>query len=109
MRFKFRMLYHQSRQEKNGERVSVLKKVEDKYNWTDIEFPVSFTEVQNFEDQNEICVNLWGISYNNEVHPLRLGTIPYVKNDTVKLLLLHDGDKGHYVYIKKRAPAALHN
>ena len=41
------------------------------------------------------------MSEENAVHPLRLGTISYVKHDTINLLLLHDGDKGHYVYINK--------
>ena len=83
-------------------RLTVLKKVKDKYKWGAIAFPVSFTDIKNFGDLNQVCINKWGISEENTVHPLRLGTISYVKHDTINLLRLHDGDKGHYVYIKKR-------
>ena len=101
MCFKYCMLYHQTEKGNNDTRLTVLKKVKDKYKWNGIVFPVSFTDIKNFEDLNQVCINVWGISEENTVHPLRLGTISYVKNDTINLLLLHDGDKGHYVYVKK--------
>ena len=79
----------------------LANKVKDKYKWNAIAFPVSGTVFKNFEELKQACINVWGISEENTVHPLRLGTISYVKNDTINLLLLHDGDKGHFVYIKK--------
>ena len=99
--FKYCMLYHQTSKGKHDSRVTVLKKVADKYKWEGIGFPASFNDVEKFEHLNQVCINVWGISEANEVHPLRLGSIPYIKNDTINLLLLHDGEKGHYVYIKK--------
>ena len=51
------MLYHQSEKAKHSDRVSVLNKVEDKYNWEDVNFPASFDDVATFETNNKICVN----------------------------------------------------
>jgi hypothetical protein len=43
--FKYCLLYHQSEKKKNGERVSALKKLEDKYNWNGVSFPASFNDI----------------------------------------------------------------
>ena len=74
---------------KTDTRLTVLKKVEGKYKWNGALIPVPFIDAKTFEDLNQICINIWGISENSEAHPLRLGTIPYVKADTLNLLLLH--------------------
>ena len=42
--FKLCMLYHKFEKLKNGERLSVLKKVVDKYNWEGVYFPAGFTD-----------------------------------------------------------------
>ena len=54
------MLYHQSEKAKNGDRVGVLKKVKDKYNWEGVNFPASFDDITTFESNNRICVNIFG-------------------------------------------------
>ena len=51
--FKWCMLYHQSDQKKNGEILSVLKKVEDKYNWDNVKFPCTFKDIATFENNNK--------------------------------------------------------
>ena len=98
--FKYCMLYHQSSKEKHGDRVGVLNKIQDKYNWQGIGFPTSFNDIETFENNNKVCVNIWQHN-EREVNPQRLGNLAYVKNDNINLLLLNDGDKGHYIYIKK--------
>jgi hypothetical protein len=94
------MLYHQTEKGNHDTRLTVLKNVKGKYKWNAIVFPVSYTDIKNSENLNQVCINVWGITEENTVHPLRLGTLSYVKNDTLNLLLLHDGDEGHYVYLK---------
>ena len=54
------MLYHQSEKSKLSDRVSVLNKVEDKYNWENVNFPASFDDITTFETNNRICVNIFG-------------------------------------------------
>ena len=100
--FKYCMLYHQSDKGKHGERLSVVKKVVDKYDWSNIGFPTSFEDITTFEHNNKVCVNIYGHSNEREINPIRLGALSYVKNDNINLLLLKDEeDNGHYVYIKK--------
>ena len=51
-----------SRKTKHSDRITVLKKVEDKYNWEGVNFPASFDDVTTFETNNTICVNIFGYS-----------------------------------------------
>ncbi len=60
-----------------------MKKVEDKYDWEGVNFPASFDDTQTFENNNKVCVSIYGHSGEGEINPLRLGTIPYVKNDNI--------------------------
>ena len=101
--FKYCMLYHQSEKAKNGDRITVLNKVEDKYNWEGGNFPASFDDIATFETNNKMCVNIFGhCEEKNEINPKRLGHIPYIKNGNINLLLIKDEhDNGHYLYIKK--------
>ena len=96
------MLYHQTAKVAHCDRLSVLKKVEDKYNWEGVNFPATFDDIQTFENNNKVCVNIYGHSGEREINPIRLGTIPYVKNDNINLLLIKDeDDNGHYLYVRK--------
>ena len=99
--FKYCLLYHQSEKKKHSDRVSALKKLEDKYNWNGVGFPASFNDITTFENNNRVCVNIY--SYNGEeINPIRLGAIAFVKNDNINLLFIKgDNFNGHYVYIKK--------
>ena len=83
------MLYHQSEKSKHSDRVSVLNKVEDKYNWKNVNFPASFDDITTFETNSRICVNIFGhCGEKNEINPKRLGHIPYIKNGNMNLLLI---------------------
>ena len=96
------MLYHQTSKVGHCDRLSVLKKVQDKYNWEGVNFPAALSDVQRFEENHKVCVNIFVHEGENTIVRLRLGTIPYVKNDNINLLLIKDEDeKGHYIYIKK--------
>ncbi len=54
------MLYHKCDKAKNGDRITVLDKVEDKYNWDNVNFPTSFDDITTFQTNNRICVNIFG-------------------------------------------------
>ena len=43
------MLYHQTQQVNNDFRTSVLSKVDDKYDYSDITFPVDYNDIRIFE------------------------------------------------------------
>ena len=54
------MLYHQSEKAKHSDRVSVLSKIEDKYSWENVNFPTTFDDITTFENNNRVCVNIFG-------------------------------------------------
>jgi hypothetical protein len=100
--FKYCLLYHQSQKIKHNDRTSVLRKIEDKYNWDNVNYPVNFKDIETFEHNNKVYINIYGYDSNKQINPIRLGHIPYIKNDNINLLLIKDeNDKGHYLYIKK--------
>ena len=69
-----------NRKTKHSDRITVLKKVEDKYNYEGVNIPASFDDITTFENNNKICVNIFGYSEEkNEINPNRLGHIPYIK------------------------------
>ena len=45
----------------NPERVNKSKKYEEELDWSGLEFPVSFRDVNKFESRNEIEVNILGV------------------------------------------------
>ena len=45
----------------NPETVSKLKKYENEFDWSDLEFPVSFRDINKFESRNEIGVNILAV------------------------------------------------
>ena len=98
-----------SRKTKKNDRITVLKKVEDKYNWEGVNFPASFDDITTFETNSTVCVYMFGYNEDkHEMNPNRLGHIPYINNDNINLLLIKDEhDNGHYLYIKK-LEALLH-
>lgn len=75
------------------------KNLNHKYNFRNIEYPVSFADIKMFEKQNPATsINIFGLDKSNNVYPLRLS--PVESLDHTDLLLIKDGDVSHYVYIK---------
>ena len=60
--FKWCMKYHQTKKEKNGDRVSVLKKIDDKYNYDNMNFPAGFDDIETFEKNNKVAVFVYNIT-----------------------------------------------
>ena len=54
----------------NPERVSKLKTYENECNWEEIEYPVSFKDINKFEKNNEISVNILAIE-NRKIYICR--------------------------------------
>ena len=62
--FKWCMRYHQSEKKKHDDRVTVLSKLEDKYKYDNISFPVSYDDVKKFEINNECCIFIYYVNDN---------------------------------------------
>jgi len=93
------MKYHQSKKSKHDDRITVLKKVEDKFIYDGINYPTTFDDITKFEDLNEVSIFVYGIGKNGNIVKERNGNYNY-RNNTIMLLLLEDGENSHYVYIK---------
>ena len=47
--------------DKHPERISKLRKFEEEYDWTDVEFPFTIRSIDNFKRKNEISVNILAV------------------------------------------------
>ncbi|XP_033762615.1 uncharacterized protein LOC117344073 [Pecten maximus] len=69
---------------------------QDELNMTGITYPVTVQQIDKFEDQNNMSINVFGFDKN--IYPLRISK----SNDKfhVDLLLLTEGKKTHYCLIR---------
>ena len=73
------------------------KKIVEKIDHDGIDFPVKVKDVGVIEDKNEICINVF--SYKHKiVCAVYVSTKKY--DNCMNLLMIHEGDKSHYVYVK---------
>ncbi|MFM7982811.1 MAG: hypothetical protein ACKPKO_26155, partial [Candidatus Fonsibacter sp.] len=79
-----------------------LKKINDKYSYDDISFPVSYEDISKFEEMNEVCIFVYEID-EDKIIKSKEGNTDYLLKDLVYLLRVEDGDKAHYIYIKNVA------
>ena len=83
----------------NPERVSKLRRYEGEFDWSGLEFPVSFRDINKFERNNEIGVSILAVE-NKKMYICRKGR-DY--NRIVNLMLIADVEnpnKKHYVAVK---------
>ena len=108
--FKWCMLYHQSKKEHHSERISVLKKIVDKYDYSNITFPAGLTDIEQFEINNK-DVKITIFEYvKEEIRVFRQSK--KIATDEIFLLRLDDGENNHYVYIKSMSnlfKTSVHN
>jgi len=96
--FKWCMKYHQSDKGKNSTRISALKKVDDKFNYDDITYPVGIEEINIFEANNEgIKINVF--QYDNEKDEINVLRRAGKSPTYIHLLVINDNDNEHYCYI----------
>ena len=84
--------------ERNLNRVNRHRDREATLNMTGISFPVQISDINRFEKQNPISVNVFGFETQEEgVFPLRI--TQEHKPDHVNLLLISDGAVQHYIAV----------
>ena len=82
--------------DRDHQRVSKLRRYENEFDWGEINYPVSTSDINKFEKQNRIGVNVLALN----------GKTPYIcrkgadYDRVVNLMILEDGEKKHYVAIK---------
>ena len=87
--------------DKNTERIdNDLKSKVETLNIQGIRYPVSFRDIDRFEQQNpEISITVLGYNKDERVYPLKISKYTGCKHDIV-LLLIKDGEKSHYCLVK---------
>src|SRR5204862_2554050 len=80
---------------KHAERVLTYVDYENELNMTTIKYPVKISDIDRFERQNEISVNVFGVEGKKKktIYPLRI--TKKVKKVHVNLLLLQRGRVTH--------------
>ena len=79
------MKYHQTNKMNHDDRISVLKKVDDKYNYENMNFPAGYDDVETFEANNKVAVFVYSIK-DDSAYREKLGNPEYVTNDVIYLL-----------------------
>ena len=75
----------------------VDKKIANTLDYGGVVFPVTVKDVSVIEDMNEICINVF--SYEDKiVCPVYVSKKKC--DDCMNLLMIHKGNKSHYVYVK---------
>ena len=76
--------------------VSKLRKFTDNYNWYGLKFPIAIKDIDVFEMNNDISVNVLLVE-NKDIYICRKG----IRRDhKINLLLISEDDKLHYTVIK---------
>ena len=79
------MKYHQTGQTKHVHRITVLQNMEDKYDWSDITFPISFDQITTFEENNKVTMNIWEIAEDGNTYLTKQGNVLHCQNGMVNL------------------------
>ena len=98
--FKWCAKYHLSKKEKHSDRVSVLKENEDKYNYSNVNYPATFDDIAIFENNNKIAIRVYGIYEEHNIRTERSGNIDYIQNDIIYSLRVEGDETSHYIYIE---------
>ena len=78
--------------------ITDLENQTEKYNWDGVSFPTPLSEIETFEKNNDVLVNVFKWDEPNErAYPIR---VPFGKHSPRALLILIDEVKGHYIVIK---------
>ena len=78
-----------------------LKSKENTLNMEGIEYPVSLKDIKRFEKQNlDISISVLGYSKDEKIYPLRISKKENKRKHNIVLLLIKDGDKSYYCYVK---------
>jgi hypothetical protein len=99
MCFKWCMRYHQTKYGPKDRLVKHLRCINDKYDYEGVHFPASIEDIKLFEDLNMISMFVYKLEDGN-INRYYIGKPDYITNDKCYLLLIEDGYKHHYVYIK---------
>ena len=97
---------HQSSKGHSDARTIVIQKINDKYDHSGFEYPVSLEGIAHFEDLNKVCAHVYEIDEDtDDIIDCKTGNARYI-NNVIYLLRVEDDEKAHYIYIKNIGKAS---
>jgi len=97
MSFKYAMLSKFVDDQHNASRVSKYDNLQHPYDFTHIKFPPGLEEVNKFGSHNNLSINIFGLE-KEKFYTLLV--CKEVLEDHRDLLMLDDGEKRHFIWIK---------
>jgi len=94
--------------ERDSERITKILKVQpEKLNWSGIQFPVAADAnvISKFEKNKNVKINFIGCENYAGIYPLYISTT--INHQVNNLMIISDGDKKHYCWIKKLQQIAI--
>ena len=67
-----------------------------KLDWTGIEFPTPFGQIERFEKRNPYDVHVFGYDEEDKVYPLRISKLENGERPVIVLLLVKNSETSHY-------------
>ena len=75
-----------------------LERKAESFVTSDVKFPCDFPDINKFENNNNIAINVFGFDEKEEIFPLRTSEKEY--KDRINILLIESNGKKHYCLIK---------
>ena len=87
----------------NPERIPTIKPFIDQYNWNQINFPSHGKDWKKIESNNKlVALNIFYVPYNTEkMRHAYKSKYNLTRENQVILLMITDGEKWHYLVVKK--------
>lgn len=98
--FRWCMKYHQSEKKLHDIRTTALKKVEDKFDYSGREYPVTINSIKICEENNKVSVFVYEIDEDSGDSIASKKGDPRFANNIIYLLRVEDEDRAHFIYIK---------
>ena len=87
---------HHQKIKSHPKRISNIIGYANEYNWSGLKFPVAINEINKFEKNNNVSINVLGVR-GRKIHILRKSNC---NENVVNLLLVVNGEKRRYTVIK---------
>lgn len=97
--FKWAILSAKYKQNKDPQRVSKYKNYKNELNFKGITFPVTINQIDKFENQNDLIINVYHEVMT--IEPLKISKkLKTIEDKVINLLLIRDDENSHYCWIK---------
>ena len=96
--FRWCMKYHQTSQQKDAQNTSALKKIDDKYDYSDIYYPTSYDEIYKFEERNNLCIYVYELDENGKIHLEKPGIIENYDKAHIHVLRVENDKQSHLLH-----------